>query len=72
MAALYATSSGSLLIFTNTGDSAPLTLTVTLQFMAARTGRCTVLYHTPEREGEGGGEREGSATSASYYNNMFI
>lgn len=41
---LYTRSSGSLLIFTSTGDTGLLTLTITLWFMVMRIGRCTVPY----------------------------
>lgn len=43
------TSSGSLLIFTSTGDTGLLILTIMLQFMVMRTGRCTVLYTSERR-----------------------
>lgn len=46
---LYTRSSGSLLMFTSTGDIGLLILTIILQFMVMRIGRCTVLYHTSER-----------------------
>lgn len=42
----YTRSSGSLLIFTSTGDTGLLELTIILQFMVMQARRCTVLHCT--------------------------